>query len=119
MEPNLGMSQKGRKAVADGLAQLLANTYTTYLKTQNFHWNVIGSDFYALHLLFEKQYEELSEEVDEIAERIRALGFSVDATFSDLASSQKLKRKRACALLKICSNIWLKRTKPLFDSCVK
>ncbi len=82
MDPKVGMSQKGRKAVADKLAVMLANAYATYLKTQNFHWNVIGSDFFALHLMFEKQYTELSQEVDEIAERIRALGFSVDASFS-------------------------------------
>ncbi|MBI2743438.1 MAG: DNA starvation/stationary phase protection protein [Chlamydiales bacterium] len=82
MEISSGMNEKSRKVVSDGLSKLLAETYALYLKTQNFHWNVVGSDFFALHLLFEKQYEELSGAIDEIAERIRALGAHVDATFS-------------------------------------
>ena len=79
---NMGISENTRKVISDGLAVFLANTYAIYLKTQNFHWNVTGPEFYSLHILFEKQYEELAGEVDEIAERIRALGFYVDGTFS-------------------------------------
>lgn len=60
--------------VADALAQLLADTYTLYVKTHGFHWNVGGRDFRSLHLMFEEQYEELAEAVDLIAERIRAIG---------------------------------------------
>lgn len=89
MEYNVGISEQNRSAISDGLARVLSETYVLYLKTQNFHWNVRGPEFYSLHLLFEKQYEEMAEAVDEIAERIRALGFFVDATFSafsDLAS---------------------------------
>lgn len=82
MKINVGMSDKARANVCDGLSTLLAETYAVYLKTQNFHWNVVGSDFFALHLLFEKQYEELSGAVDEIAERIRAHGDTVEATFT-------------------------------------
>ena len=63
-----------RGAVADGLARLLADTYTLYLKTHGYHWNVTGPQFRALHLMFEEQYLELRDVVDEIAERIRALG---------------------------------------------
>lgn len=63
-----------RGVVADGLARLLADTYTLYLKTQGYHWNVTGLQFRALHLMFEEQYLELRDAVDEIAERIRALG---------------------------------------------
>lgn len=77
----IGLSEKGREAVAKGLEIFLANTYTTYLKTQNAHWNYVGEDFYALHLLFEQQYEEMAEAVDEIAERIRSLGFFAPASF--------------------------------------
>lgn len=80
MEMNAGMSEKNRQLVGDALAKLLADTYSLYLKTQNFHWNVTGLEFYSLHLLFEKQFNSLNEEIDEIAERIRALGFFVDAS---------------------------------------
>ena len=77
-----GMTDQGRKKIAEELKHYLADSYSVYLKTQNFHWNVRGPHFFALHLLFEKQYEELAEAADEIAERIQALGFHVDATFS-------------------------------------
>ncbi len=82
MELNTGITEAGRQKISEGLHQLLADTYALYLKTQNFHWNVVGSDFFALHLLFEKQYEEMAGAVDEIAERMRALGFFVNASFS-------------------------------------
>lgn len=76
------LSKEKRQTIVDGLSVVLANTYTLYLTTQNFHWNVSGVEFYSLHLLFEKQYEELAVAIDEIAERIRALDFYVDGTFS-------------------------------------
>ena len=82
MELNIGIAQPSRQAISEGLARVLADTYALYLKTQNCHWNVHGPEFYSLHILFEKQYEELAEAVDEIAERIRAMGFYVDASFS-------------------------------------
>ena len=82
MEFHTGMSQQGRQTISDALAQLLADSYAVYLKTQNFHWNLTGAEFYSLHLLFEKQYEELADALDEIAERIRALGFYVEASFA-------------------------------------
>lgn len=71
---NIGISDKDRKKIAEGLSRLLADTYTLYLKTHNFHWNVTGPMFNTLHLMFETQYTELSLAVDAIAERIRALG---------------------------------------------
>lgn len=71
---NIGIDDKDRKKIADGLAHLLADTYTLYLKTHNFHWNVTGPMFNTLHLMFEAQYTELAIAVDLIAERIRALG---------------------------------------------
>ncbi len=77
----IGMSEKGRELVSKGLEVFLANTYVLYLKTQNAHWNYVGQDFYSLHLLFEKQYQEMAEAVDEIAERIRSLGFFAPASF--------------------------------------
>ncbi len=71
---DIGISDKDRKEIADGLSHLLADTYTLYLKTHNFHWNVTGPMFSTLHLMFETQYNELALAVDLIAERIRALG---------------------------------------------
>ena len=74
MKVNIGISEPNREAIADGLSRLLADSYTLYLKTHNYHWNVTGPMFATLHTLFETQYTELATAVDEIAERIRALG---------------------------------------------
>ncbi len=73
MKIDIGLTQTQRKTIADGLSRLLADSYTLYLKTHNFHWNVTGAMFQSLHTLFENQYQELADAVDEIAERIRAL----------------------------------------------
>ena len=82
---NIGISDDQRKAIADGLSRALADTYTLYLKTHNFHWNVTGPMFQTLHLMFEGQYNELALAVDAIAERIRALGFPAPGTYSEYA----------------------------------
>lgn len=82
MKIDIGMTQKSLKDVAELLSDFLADTYSLYLKTQNFHWNIVGPDFYALHVLFEKHYENMAEAVDEIAERIRALGQYAEGTFT-------------------------------------
>lgn len=82
MEIQIGLTDGSRSRVAEDLATLLADTYALYLKTQNFHWNVMGAEFYSLHILFEKQYTELAENIDEVAERIRALGLFVEGSFS-------------------------------------
>ena len=74
-----------RGAVADVLARLLADTYTLYLKTHGYHWNVTGPQFRALHLMFEEQYLELRDVVDEIAERIRALGPLAPGSYREMA----------------------------------
>jgi starvation-inducible DNA-binding protein len=71
---NIGIEEKDRQEIAHGLSRLLADSYTLYLKTHNYHWNVKGPLFNTLHLMFEQQYTELATAVDEIAERIRALG---------------------------------------------
>ena len=70
-----GISQEDRSAIAAGLSRLLADNYTLYLKTHNFHWNVTGPMFNTLHLMFETQYNELWLANDQIAERIRSLGY--------------------------------------------
>jgi starvation-inducible DNA-binding protein len=79
---DIGISEKDRAAIAKGLSHLLADTYTLYLKTHNFHWNVTGPMFNTLHLMFETQYTELATAVDLIAERIRALGFPAPGSYS-------------------------------------
>ncbi len=82
---NIGIDETKRANIAEGLSRLLADTYTLYLKTHNFHWNVTGPMFQTLHLMFETQYTELALAVDLIAERIRALGFPAPGTYSDYA----------------------------------
>ena len=82
---NIGISETDRREIADGLSRLLADTYTLYLKTHNFHWNVTGAMFQTLHLMFETQYTELAGAVDEIAERIRALGFPAPGSYTEFA----------------------------------
>ncbi|MGF1601478.1 MAG: Dps family protein [Thermosynechococcaceae cyanobacterium] len=83
MPINIGIDEKKRQDIADGLSRLLADTYTLYLKTHNFHWNVTGPMFQTLHLMFEGQYNELALAVDAIAERIRALGFPAPGTYKE------------------------------------
>ncbi|HHP7245908.1 MAG TPA: Dps family protein [Elainellaceae cyanobacterium] len=82
---DIGIIEDDRKAIADGLSHLLADTYTLYLKTHNFHWNVKGPMFQTLHTMFEEEYTELAIAVDDIAERIRSLGFPAPATYSEYA----------------------------------
>lgn len=75
--------QTAREAIAGALSKLLADTYTLYLKTHGFHWNVVGPRFYELHKLFEDQYTELHDAADEIAERIRALGVKAPSSYAE------------------------------------
>lgn len=85
MEIQIGIETKEREKIALGLSALLADTYTLYLKTHNYHWNVTGPMFSTLHTLFEQQYTELALAVDEIAERIRALGVKAPGSYSAFA----------------------------------
>jgi starvation-inducible DNA-binding protein len=85
MQIDIGIEADTRKEIADGLSRLLADTYTLYLKTHFFHWNVTGPMFQTLHLMFETQYTELALAVDLIAERIRALGFPAPGSYSEYA----------------------------------
>jgi starvation-inducible DNA-binding protein len=87
--PNTGNSDD-RAKTADHLAQLLADSYTLYLKTQNYHWNVTGPHFGALHALFEVQYTDLALAVDAIAERIRALGYPAPASYAEFGARTKV-----------------------------
>ena len=82
---NIGIQEKDRQKIAEGLSRLLADSYTLYLKTHNFHWNVTGPQFQTLHLMFEGQYTELATAVDLIAERIRSLGVVAPGTYKEFA----------------------------------
>lgn len=91
---DIGIDEGARKEIAGGLSRLLADSFTLYLKTHNFHWNVTGPMFQTLHLLFETQYTELWNALDLVAERIRAIGAYAPATyeqFAELASIPETK----------------------------
>jgi starvation-inducible DNA-binding protein len=90
-EIDIGISTQDRAAIAQGLSKLLADSYTLYLKTHNFHWNVTGPMFNTLHLMFETQYTELATAVDLIAERIRALGVPAPGSYADFARLSSIK----------------------------
>ena len=82
---DIGISEEHRLNVAEGLKKLLADSYTLYLQTHNFHWNVTGSQFRTLHLMFEEHYTELAVAVDDIAERIRTLDVAAPGTYKEFA----------------------------------
>jgi starvation-inducible DNA-binding protein len=86
-----GIQNADRAAVANGLSRALADTYALYIKTQGFHWNVVGPLFYGLHKLTEAQYEEMAAAIDEIAERTRALGHPAPAGFAAFAKLTGIK----------------------------
>jgi len=88
---NIQISSTDCQAIVEKLAHLLADTYTLYLKTQNIHWNIIGPNFYALHQMFEEQYQLLAKAVDEIAERIRALGLPSPGSYAEFARLSSIK----------------------------
>jgi len=87
---NIGISDKDRAAIAAGLSKLLADTYTLYLTTHNFHWNVTGPMFNTLHVMFMGEYTELWNAVDPIAERIRALGHAAPGSYAQFGQLSSL-----------------------------
>jgi starvation-inducible DNA-binding protein len=94
MAIEIGIKPQDRKAIAQGLSHLLADTYTLYLKTHNFHWNVKGPMFQTLHLMFETQYNELALAVDAIAERIRALGYPAPGSYAEYSKLSSIKEAK-------------------------
>ena len=86
MKIDIGLSEQSREQITEGLARLLADSYTLYLKTHNYHWNVTGPLFNTLHQMFETQYLELATAVDEVAERIRALGHRAPGSYREFAA---------------------------------
>ncbi len=92
---DIGISEKDRKKIADGLSRFLADSYTLYLKTHNYHWNVTGPMFNTLHQMFMTQYTEQWTALDEIAERIRALGFNAPGSYAQFVKLASLKEEPA------------------------
>ncbi|HEY5624770.1 MAG TPA: Dps family protein [Gammaproteobacteria bacterium] len=90
MTVDIGINDQNRETIAAGLSHLLADSYTLYLKTHNFHWNVRGPLFNTLHKMFEEQYTELVMAVDEIAERIRALGIAAPGSYREFAGMTRI-----------------------------
>ena len=88
---NIGISEPDRSSIAQGLSNLLADTYTLYLTTHNFHWNVTGPMFNTLHLMFMEQYTELWNAVDPIAERIRSLGHTAPGSYAQFGALASIK----------------------------
>ncbi len=86
MNIDIGLTQQQRADIAHGLSRLLADSYTLYLKTHNYHWNVTGPHFNSLHVMFEQHYTELATAVDEIAERIRALGIKAPGSYREFGA---------------------------------
>lgn len=91
MNINIGISEEHREQIAAGLSNVLADSYMVYLKTHNYHWNVTGELFHSLHEQFEEQYTELAEAIDEIAERIRALGYRAPGSFKEYIEITSIK----------------------------
>ncbi len=85
MQINIGIKEEDRQALARGLSRLLADTYTLYLQTHNFHWNVKGPMFQTLHVMFEQHYNEMAIAVDAIAERIRSLGEAAPGSYREFS----------------------------------
>ena len=88
---DIGIKEQDRINIAEGLKRLLADSYTLYLQTHNFHWNVTGPQFRELHLMFEEQYTELATAVDEVAERIRTLGVAAPGTYRTFVELSSIK----------------------------
>jgi len=93
MNIDIGIEPKQRAQIAEGLSKVLADSYTLYLKTHNFHWNVTGPMFQTLHLMFEQHYNELALAVDAVAERIRALGFNAPGTYRQFTALSSIKEE--------------------------
>src|SRR3954466_290112 len=94
MKIDIGIKEADRAKIAQGLSRLLADSYTLYLKTHNYHWNVTGPMFQTLHLMFETQYTELALAVDLIAERIRALGHYAPGTYGEFVKLSTIKEEK-------------------------
>lgn len=93
MTPNIGIKESDTKEIANGLSHLLADTYTLYLKTHNYHWNVTGSMFQTLHTMFEEHYTLMAVAVDDIAERIRIIGHHAPGSYKAFAKMTSIQEE--------------------------
>ena len=123
---DIGISEVNRKEVAHGLSKLLADTYTLYLKTHNFHWNVEGPMFQTLHIMFMGQYTEMWNALDLIAERIRALDHYAPGTYSEFIKLSSIKESKAIPkAMKMVEELIhgheavIKTTRSIFDAAEK
>ena len=112
---DIGMTEAQRKSIADGLSRLLADEYTLYLKTHNFHWNVTGPMFNSLHLMFETHYNESALAVDVIAERIRALGFPAPGTYGQFVKLSSIPETEGVPEAKVMVRLLVEA----HEACVK
>lgn len=97
LKMNIGISEEDRKEISNGLSRILSDSYALMIMTHNYHWNVKGKNFRQLHLLTEEQYEELFHAIDEIAERIRSLGFLAPGSMKEFSNLSDLKEPNAKA----------------------
>jgi starvation-inducible DNA-binding protein len=116
-EINIGIPANDRIAIADALRKLLATSYTLYLQTHNFHWNVTGPQFRELHLMFEEHYTELATAVDEIAERIRTLGVAAPGTYAEFADLSDIKETEGVPAAKDMIQILLNGHEQIVCNC--
>lgn len=114
---NIGISQQDREAVANNLKNLLADSYTLYLQTHNFHWNVTGAMFNQLHLMFEDHYNELAIAVDDIAERIRSLDVAAPATYKAFAQLSSIEEVDGVPSAQEMVNILIKGHEQIVRTC--
>ncbi len=114
---DIGISAPNRKIIAEALKRLLADSYTLYLQTHNFHWNVTGPQFRELHLMFEEHYTELATAVDEIAERIRTLGVAAPGTYKAFAQLSSIKEVEGVPSAKEMVKLLTKGHKQVVKTC--
>lgn len=114
---DIGISENDRIKIAEGLKHLLADSYTLYLQTHNFHWNVTGPQFRELHLMFEEHYTELATAVDEIAERVRTLGVPAPGTYQAFAKLSSIKEIEGVPSAKEMVNILTQGHETVVRTC--
>ena len=116
---DIGISESDRLSIAEGLKRLLADSYTLYLQTHNFHWNVTGPQFRELHLMFEEHYIELAAAVDDIAERIRTLDVAAPGTYKSFAELSSIKEVEGVPEAKEMVNILTHGHEQVVKTCRK
>ena len=116
---DIGINKQDRQDIADGLKSLLADSYTLYLQTHNFHWNVTGPQFRELHLMFEEHYIELAAAVDDIAERIRTSDVAAPGTYKSFAELSSIKEVEGVPEAKEMVNILTHGHEQVVKTCRK